>query len=260
MRKKVDFAIDKLLDQGVLEPNSNPKWSTPLLPIIKQSGEIRLCADYKVTINKVMKNHPYPITSVNHILANLADGKFFAKIVLAHSYFQLRFDDASAEALTIITHTVAFKVNRIEKRKSLARCYVYWPKIEEDIEDHVGLCERCQQTRHASPHSPAHPCEETTKPRSRTWIPGTVIDKTCSLSHKTVTPDGKSIRCHIDQMRNRKTPLVSAQTSPETETASSAIPSSSNATIKPSDPPAEIETPKEAPTESLLYRPRRNHN
>ncbi|GBN30968.1 Transposon Ty3-G Gag-Pol polyprotein [Araneus ventricosus] len=114
MRKKVDIAIDKLLDQGVLEPISNPKWSTPIVPAIKQSGEIRLCADYKVTINKAMKNHPFPIPSVNHILANLADGKFFAKIDLAQAYLQLRVDDASAEARTIVTHRGAFKVNRLQ--------------------------------------------------------------------------------------------------------------------------------------------------
>ncbi|GBO28222.1 Transposon Ty3-G Gag-Pol polyprotein [Araneus ventricosus] len=116
MRKKVDIAIDKLLNQGVLEPISNPKWSTPIVPIIKQSGEIRLCADYKVTFNKAMKNNPFPLPSVNHILANLADGKFFAKIDLAQVYLQLRVDDASAEAQTILTHRGAFKVNPTEEQ------------------------------------------------------------------------------------------------------------------------------------------------
>ncbi|GBN84324.1 hypothetical protein AVEN_215605-1 [Araneus ventricosus] len=51
----------------------------------------------------------------------------------------------------------------------------------------------------------------------QTWIPGTVIEKTGALSYKTVTPDGKSFRCHIDQMINRKTSLVSSQSSPETQ-------------------------------------------
>ncbi|GBN24930.1 hypothetical protein AVEN_244627-1 [Araneus ventricosus] len=54
--------------------------------------------------------------------------------------------------------------------KSLARCYVWWPKIEEDIENHVGLCEPCQQTRHAPPRAPVHPWEVTTKPWSRVHI------------------------------------------------------------------------------------------
>ncbi|GBN43132.1 hypothetical protein AVEN_48547-1 [Araneus ventricosus] len=99
-----------------------------------------------------------------------------------------------------------------------------------------------------------------------TWIPGIVIEKACPLSYKTVTPDGKSIRCNIEQMRNRKTPLVTSLSSPETQdnstipAASSAIPSSSNTPIQPSDPPAEIETTKKAPDESHQFRPRRTIN
>ncbi|GBN21583.1 Uncharacterized protein K02A2.6 [Araneus ventricosus] len=54
--------------------------------------------------------------------------------------------------------------------KSLARCYVRWPKIEEDIENHVGLCEPCPQTIHARPRAPVHPWEVTTKPWSRVHI------------------------------------------------------------------------------------------
>ncbi|GBO24116.1 hypothetical protein AVEN_44005-1 [Araneus ventricosus] len=44
----------------------------------------------------------------------------------------------------------------IEEMKSLARCYVWWSKIEEDIETHVGLCEPCQRTRHAPSRAPIH--------------------------------------------------------------------------------------------------------
>ncbi|GBN94353.1 hypothetical protein AVEN_190794-1 [Araneus ventricosus] len=146
----------------------------------------------------------------------------------------------------------------IEKKKSIARCYVWWPNIEEDIANRVGLCEPCKQQDICSCSYVGGDYKAMVK--GQTWIPGTVIEKTGLVSHKTVTPDGKSIRCHIDQMRNRKSPLVSAQSSPEIQTASSAIPSSSNTTIKLSDPPAEIETPKEAPGESLLNRPGRNHN
>ncbi|GBM58705.1 Uncharacterized protein K02A2.6 [Araneus ventricosus] len=58
----------------------------------------------------------------------------------------------------------------IEKMKSLARCYVWWPKIEEEIENQVGLCEPRQQTRHAPPNAPVHPWEVTTKPWLRVHI------------------------------------------------------------------------------------------
>ncbi|GBN47989.1 hypothetical protein AVEN_208459-1 [Araneus ventricosus] len=64
-------------------------------------------------------------------------------------------------------------------------------------------------------------------------------------------------------MRNRKTPLTNPQFSPETQenstipVSSSAILSSSNTPIQPSDPPAEIETPQKASDESHQSRSRR---
>ncbi|GBM80864.1 hypothetical protein AVEN_205063-1 [Araneus ventricosus] len=67
--------------------------------------------------------------------------------------------------------------------------------------------------------------------------------------------------CHIDPMRNRKTPLLSSYSSPETQenstipAVSSAIPSSSTTPIKPTNPPAEIETSKKAPDVSHQNRP-----
>ncbi|GBL75295.1 hypothetical protein AVEN_194516-1 [Araneus ventricosus] len=61
-----------------------------------------------------MKSPPYPIPSVNHSLANLADGKFFAKIDPAQVYLQLGVHDASVEAHTIITHRGTFKVNCLQ--------------------------------------------------------------------------------------------------------------------------------------------------
>ncbi|GBM76957.1 hypothetical protein AVEN_230131-1 [Araneus ventricosus] len=83
-------------------------------------------------------------------------------------------------------------------------------------------------------------------------------------SYKTVSPAGKSLRCHIDQMRNRKTQLVSSQSSTETQenstvsAASSAIPSISNTPIKPSDQQLKLRLlrrPLMNPINDELYEP-----
>ncbi|GBN31010.1 hypothetical protein AVEN_51061-1 [Araneus ventricosus] len=84
-----------------------------------------------------MKNHPYPIPLANHILANLTDGKFFAKIDLAQAYLQLRIDDASAEAQTIVTRREAFKVNRLQL------CVNVPPETEEQLCKHLRLVQEC---------------------------------------------------------------------------------------------------------------------
>ncbi|KMQ84563.1 hypothetical protein RF55_17547 [Lasius niger] len=51
--------------------------------------------------------------------------------------------------------------------KALARCYVWWPRIDTDIQVHVAGCMSCQETRHAPPRAPVHPWEVTTVPWSR---------------------------------------------------------------------------------------------
>lgn len=44
----VEEAIDKLVEQGILEPVRHSAWATPVLPILK-NGNIRLCGGYKCT-------------------------------------------------------------------------------------------------------------------------------------------------------------------------------------------------------------------
>ena len=37
------------------------EWASPIVPVLKSNGEIRLCGDYKVTVNKAVKTEKYPI-------------------------------------------------------------------------------------------------------------------------------------------------------------------------------------------------------
>ena len=47
----------------------------------------------------------------------------------------------------------------ISRMKSLARCYVWWPKIDNDIEHTVQNCHTCQLHRPTPPKAPLHPWE-----------------------------------------------------------------------------------------------------
>ncbi|XP_015271459.1 PREDICTED: uncharacterized protein K02A2.6-like, partial [Gekko japonicus] len=113
-KHKVEKEIDKLVEQGVLEPVPYSKWETPIVTPVKSDGSIRLCADYKCTINKALQQHSYPVPVISHILASLGGGKIFAKFDLAQAYQQLPVTPEAAEAQTIVTHQGAFKVNRLQ--------------------------------------------------------------------------------------------------------------------------------------------------
>lgn len=51
---KVDQEIDKLLAQSILEPVDHACWEMPIIIPIKADGSIRICTDYKATINKAL--------------------------------------------------------------------------------------------------------------------------------------------------------------------------------------------------------------
>ena len=54
----------------------------------------------------------------------------------------------------------------VSRMKSLARSFVWWPQMDDDITYRVKLCNQCQQSRHAPPPAPLHPWEWPDQP----WI------------------------------------------------------------------------------------------
>ena len=54
-RSQVDAEIDKMIAQGVVEPCPDPKgWNTPLHVVKKKSGDLRIVANFKRTVNKLL--------------------------------------------------------------------------------------------------------------------------------------------------------------------------------------------------------------
>ena len=45
-------ALDKLEEEGIIEPVDFSEWAAPIVPVVKRDGSIRICGDYKLTINQ----------------------------------------------------------------------------------------------------------------------------------------------------------------------------------------------------------------
>ena len=58
----------------------------------------------------------------------------------------------------------------ISRMKALARSYVWWPRIDSDIESEVQSCVQCQLNRNIPAEAPLHPWEWPAKPWSRVHI------------------------------------------------------------------------------------------
>ena len=88
------------------------------MPVLKDSkdidGPVRICGDYKITVNKVAPCDNYPIPNTSEQLATLAVGQKFSKLDLSQAYQQLELDDASCELLTISMHRGLYQPYRLQ--------------------------------------------------------------------------------------------------------------------------------------------------
>jgi len=118
MRARVDEELDKLEKQGVWNRVQYSRWAAPIVPALKNPreplGPIRICGDYKMTVNKAAPLDAYPIPNTVDQLAMLAGGKKFTKLDLSQAYQQLELEESSRELLTINTHQGLFQPTRLQ--------------------------------------------------------------------------------------------------------------------------------------------------
>ena len=74
---------------------------------------MRVCGDFKVSVNPVLLAEQYPLPRIEDIFANLAGGKHFSKLDLRRAYHQLEVTEESKKYLTINTHKGLFQYNRL---------------------------------------------------------------------------------------------------------------------------------------------------
>ena len=118
LRGRVEEELDKLEEQGVWRKVQYARWAAPIVPVPKDpknpAGPLRICGDYKITVNKDEPLDSYPVPSTEDQLATFAGGQKFTKLDLSQAYQQLEFDDQSRELLTINTHRGLYQPTRLQ--------------------------------------------------------------------------------------------------------------------------------------------------
>lgn len=67
----------------------------------------------------------------------------------------------------------------MERTKSIARSYVWWPGMDVVIEELVEACEACQSVKSAPPVAPLHPWVWPEKPWQRILLDLSVVGCSC---------------------------------------------------------------------------------
>ncbi|XP_052740894.1 uncharacterized protein K02A2.6-like [Bicyclus anynana] len=112
LREPVERALEQLVRDGILTPVDRSDWATPIVPVIKKDGTIRICADYKLTLNKLIEVDRYPLPKVDDLLTRVNGGQRFSKIDLSQAYAQFELDE-SKQYSVIATHKGLYMYNRL---------------------------------------------------------------------------------------------------------------------------------------------------
>lgn len=131
LRTKVEKELDRLEVEGTLTKVQHSDWATPIVPVLKKNGSIRICGDFKVTLNPLLNVDQYPLPKIDYIFANLNGGTHFSKIDLKQAYLQLPVDESCKELLTISTHKGLHRYNRMAF--GIASAPAIWQRTIEQV-------------------------------------------------------------------------------------------------------------------------------
>ncbi|UYV72275.1 K02A2.6-like [Cordylochernes scorpioides] len=113
IKEKIDKELDRLEKSQIIEKVNASDWSTPLVTVIKSNGELRLCGDFKNTLNNCIEDEKYPLPTIETMLGNLGGNKIFTKLDLSSAYHQIEMDEASKNLLVVSSHRGLYRYNRL---------------------------------------------------------------------------------------------------------------------------------------------------
>ena len=84
LKPKIEADLLRLQGLGVIEPVKTAEFgATPIVPVPKPNGTIRICGDFKVTVNKYADMQRYPLPHPEELRAALTRNRIFSKADLA---------------------------------------------------------------------------------------------------------------------------------------------------------------------------------
>ena len=117
--RKVPFALEavslelKRLENGVIESIPYSDWASPIVIVPKADGQVRICGDFKKTVNPFIHTAQYPLPNPEELFQKLQGGQLFTKLDLKAAYLQMELDDESKKYFVINTPDGLKRNNRM---------------------------------------------------------------------------------------------------------------------------------------------------
>lgn len=111
IKEEVEKELLRMIDQGILERVDHSEWATPIVVVKKSNGKIRICGDYKVTVNPNLMIDRYPLPTTSELFEGLEEAEWYSKLDCTEAYLQEEIDPDSRDLLTLNTHIGLLRPN-----------------------------------------------------------------------------------------------------------------------------------------------------
>ncbi|CAK1594433.1 unnamed protein product [Parnassius mnemosyne] len=113
IEENIKRKIKELLDADIIEEVDEPSlWVSPIVPILKDNGDIRLCVDMRRANTAILReNHPLP--SMDHLLPKIRKAKYFSKLDIKNAFHQVELHPNSRYLTTFVTSSGLYRYKRL---------------------------------------------------------------------------------------------------------------------------------------------------
>jgi len=111
LRDGVKTEVEKLLKEGIIEESTSHR-SSPVVPVLKPSGDIRLCIDFRKLNDITVQEHCY-IPDLEDILSKVSDSRVLSKLDLTQGFHQIHVEPKSKDLTTFVFPYGRYRFNRM---------------------------------------------------------------------------------------------------------------------------------------------------
>ncbi|XP_037931459.1 uncharacterized protein K02A2.6-like [Teleopsis dalmanni] len=111
--EKFNVEADRLVQNSIWKPVKFSNWASPIVLAPKQDGSIRICGDFKVTINSQIEIEGFPLPTRAQLFHKIRYVRIFSKIDLKDAYLQLELDEDSKKLVVVNTPNGLFEYQRL---------------------------------------------------------------------------------------------------------------------------------------------------
>ncbi|XP_062702035.1 uncharacterized protein K02A2.6-like isoform X1 [Aedes albopictus] len=110
---RIEDKLSTLLKSDIIEPVSEAsEWVSPLVTIVKDNGDLRLCVDMR-RANQAIRREHHMMPTIEDFLPRLKTAKFFSRLDIKESYYQVELEEDSRYITTFICHKGLFRFKRL---------------------------------------------------------------------------------------------------------------------------------------------------